>query len=147
MDINLSPIDASSTYTALKRKLPTSIFLKFGEKQDLIEELREPTVDLNSSEESNSESLPEARAAPARKLITLMKFLDGFTSNSEESAVFLIKRGRGQSKQQVPRLILKQTNILLAITHSTSSHFKHNLLQKKSLTDQEEKKIILVYFA
>ena len=87
MDINLSPIDASSIYTTLKRKLPTSIFLKFSEKQNLIKSLREPNHE-NAQEEVENASLHESRAAPAKELLAFMKFLDECTSNSEELAAF-----------------------------------------------------------
>ena len=97
MDINLSPIDASSIYTTLKRKLPTSIFLKFSEKQNLIKSLREPNPE-NAQEEVDNGSLHESRAAPAKELVAFMKFLDEFTSNSEELAAFQ-KEKRQRSKQ------------------------------------------------
>lgn len=98
MDINLSPIDTSSIYTALKRKLLSSIFLKFSEKRNLIKELREPNADSNPSKELNCESVHEARAAPARELIAFMKFLDEFTYNPDELVAFQKERTQ-RSKQ------------------------------------------------
>ena len=98
MDINLSPIDASSTYTTLKRKLPTSIFLKFSEKQNLIKSLREQNAE-NAQEEVDNGSLYESRAAPAKELVAFMKFLDEFTSNSEDLAAF--KKEKRQRSQQI----------------------------------------------
>ena len=57
------------------------------------------------------------------------------------------KRGSGQNKQQVARLNLKQTKITPAITHWKSSQLNHNLSQRQILINQEEKKILLAYFA
>ena len=109
MDINSYPINASSIYTALKRKISTKILLNLSKKRNFIKDLRERIVDSNASEELNSDSLREARAAPTRELVAFMRFLDEFTFDSEELAP-IQKEKTQRLKQTASAKALPKTN-------------------------------------